>query len=521
MSNFERSIVSLVDPTIKVDLTMMQDMESEKAKSEKVEGAPSGDDELKGSSRVGSMQPLIYINTTKFVETEILNFELSLDGPIPTLDLSVRDQDRKFDVSPPLDGDVINVYLRPPDSKNQKPIRIDFDILSIDPNAESLIYSFTGVMKVPGLFSETNKSFPENTSFEHLQDISEFLKVGFASNETTTDDKMIRICPYVSMRDFIDETVKHTYKDDDSFFTWYIDPYYYLTLVNLNKQFSTEDKTEEINLTNPTMQGQWKQGETPEGIKGSLVLTNKPTHTNYNTYIESLALKNNSAVIWQKEGYKRYAQYYNVGDGDAGNEYVSNFVDPLTTKGSEDKFILAKGRPDEKWYKDQNKYKWLGKQSSLIEKGNVHDNYLFSEVLNHQNLQEINKLSLTVSLKYVNMYIYKYMRIPVLIYQDATNRENFETLKRRDKDLGEDKENNPNSKGEPGAGGDFARDTSTGGTPATKPGDDQRDSVKNEFLSGYYVVSGIRYKWTAPGPIKMYLTLVRREWPIPAKNSNA
>ena len=113
------------------------------------------------------------------------------------------------------------------------------------------------------------------------------------------------------------------------------------------------------------------------------------------------------------------------------------------------------------------------------------------------------------------------MRIPVLIYQDATNRENFETLKRRDKDLGEDKENNPNSKGEPGAGGDFARDTSTGGTPATKPGDDQRDSVKNEFLSGYYVVSGIRYKWTAPGPIKMYLTLVRREWPIPAKNSNA
>ena len=57
-------------------------------------------------------------------------------------------------------------------------------------------------------------------------------------------------------------------------------------------------------------------------------------------------------------------------------------------------------------------------------------------------------------------------------------------------------------------------------TPGGKVGDDQRDAIKNEFLSGYYVVSGMKYKWTSPGPISMEMTLLRREWPIPAKNKN-
>jgi hypothetical protein len=47
---------------------------------------------------------------------------------------------------------------------------------------------------------------------------------------------------------------------------------------------------------------------------------------------------------------------------------------------------------------------------------------------------------------------------------------------------------------------------------------DPRNQTKNEFLSGYYVVGGIRYTYSSPGPVKQSLTLIRREWPIPAKN---
>ena len=36
----------------------------------------------------------------------------------------------------------------------------------------------------------------------------------------------------------------------------------------------------------------------------------------------------------------------------------------------------------------------------------------------------------------------------------------------------------------------------------------------------YYVINSIKYVYEAPGPVKMKLNLLRREWPIPAKNKN-
>jgi hypothetical protein len=125
-------------------------------------------------------------------------------------------------------------------------------------------------MKIPGLYAETNKSFPKDTSFNHLQDVAEFLKIGFASNETTTQDKMVRLCPYINLNEFLDETVNSSYKDEDSFFCWFIDPYYYLNYVNLNKQFSLDDKTDPINITNGNIGLGWDQGETEKSIKGVL-----------------------------------------------------------------------------------------------------------------------------------------------------------------------------------------------------------------------------------------------------------
>ena len=512
MSNFERSIVTLIEPTIKVDALFVEDSESKEAVDQKLPGSPSGDDKLKQSNRQGYSSPVIFINTTKFEESDLDSFELDLYGPVPTINFSITDSQRKMNISGPLDGDVISLYMKPPDDKNQRPFRMDFDITSMDPSGD-FNFRFSGLMKVPGLYAETNKAFPKDTSFNHLQDVAEFLKIGFASNETATEDKMVRLCPYTNLNEFLDETVNSSYKDEDSFFCWFIDPYYYLNYVNLNKQFSLDDKTDPINITNGNLGLGWDQNDTEKSIKGSLVLSNSPDKAGTNVFIKTFSLENNAASISLKEGYKRYVQYYNVGDGTAKGEYVSNFVDPLTTKGAEDKLILAKGRRDEDRYKTQVKYKWLGKISGDVDGGNMHDNFIFSEVLNHQNKKEITKQSLKIEMEQVNFYIYKYMRIPVLIYQAADNNAQFNKMNQRDKDLGENKPEVPPN----------GRDTTQGNTqtaPGAKVGDDQRDAIKNEFLSGYYVVSGMKYKWTSPGPICMEMTLLRREWPIPAKNKN-
>ena len=44
--------------------------------------------------------------------------------------------------------------------------------------------------------------------------------------------------------------------------------------------------------------------------------------------------------------------------------------------------------------------------------------------------------------------------------------------------------------------------------------------VKNEFLSGYYIISEIKYKYDKGGPITQSLKLLRREWPIPGRNKD-
>ena len=352
----------------------------------------------------------------------------------------------------------------------------------------------------------------------YVQDICEEVGLGFASNETATDDSMTRICPYETYETFVNSVVKNSYLDDNSFFDWYIDPYYYLCLVNLNKQFDLEDKLEDVNISSTVpLSGEYVADKNTEDTKsGKLVLTNQKEVKGWNVFINTWSHKNNSAGIWLINGYKRYSQYLDIKEDTS--EYVSTFVDPLTTPGAESGYILSKGKANDDFYKKQIKYKWLGKQATLTEGGNVHDNYIFSGLLNFQNLTEIGKLSLNITLDGLNFYIYKYMRIPIAIYEDGSEGvDRMGKLKIRDKDLGEDdyssKGNDTPGRGGEGQGSDDETSNESIGT-------DPRDQIKNEHVSGYYIVNGIEYTFNGTGPVKMKLNLIRREWPIPAKNSN-
>ena len=59
------------------------------------------------------------------------------------------------------------------------------------------------------------------------------------------------------------------------------------------------------------------------------------------------------------------------------------------------------------------------------------------------------------------------------------------------------------SKGGDDKGEDGENDASTSGN---------QNGVKNEFLTGFYVVDGVEYLYSAPGPLRMKLHLLRREY---------
>ena len=113
----------------------------------------------------------------------------------------------------------------------------------------------------------------------------------------------------------------------------------------------------------------------------------------------------------------------------------------------------------------------------------------------------------------MNFYVYKYMKIPIAIYEQGNGKSNIDKLKARDEALGEGGNLDKKPEGVLTANRD-------GGNNPDELGADQRDGIKNSFLSGNYVVGGVKYTYQSPGPIKMSLTLIRREWPIPAPLKN-
>jgi hypothetical protein len=516
MATVDRDILTIVEPTIKVDEIFIEDEQSEDAKKETA--VENQNQTINQQSYEGGIYPMVQIGSNKILQEDLDYMELNVSGLVPTATFTVSDSLNKFtDIEYPLDGTVVSLYLKPRPMNEYRPIRVDFDILRIssnpavpaseDSDAIPPTYTFTCIMKVPLLFADVIQGFDAGNSFDHLLECAEGLGLGFASNEDSTDDSMPRIVAQQGRDEFINQTTLSAYKDDESFFDSYIDLQYYLCFVNVNKQFSEEDEMETVKAT-PQVDVELQvnsdqMGE--DGFEASLRLSNGQDVAGSNLSIASYNLVNNSGDIWQTNGYARQIKYLNLNENNNGGPtggLESFMITPLNTPGSEENRIPLRGRADEDYWQDNNKIKYLGKQPSE-DFENVHSNYMYSIANNLGNNDEINKMILEVELDVVNWSLYKYQRIPVIIYTEGEV--NSKSLENRDSQLGDDIQ--------PQAAKD------EGGDETKYDGPNQQ--VRNEFLTGYYVISDIQYKYNKETTkITQALKLLRREWPIPAKNKD-
>jgi hypothetical protein len=438
----------------------------------------------------GSAAPVIKINTYKLVPDSIIKFSMTSAGFIPTIKITFVDNTKQFGGDFPKDGDLLEVYIRSSNDAKFKKLRINFDITSITskPFQGMISYSLSGIMRIPDMFSEQQISLPEDSSYNHLLEICELLKLGFASNETKTDDDMPRFNPNNTMKDFLTKTLETCYKDEDSFFTSYIDLFYYLCFVNVNTLFSLNEEFEDSTIDTVSSLIQDKDGDSAqEGQDTKLFFTNHPKYVETSSYITDYRLFNNAGDIWMSNGYKRYSQYMDMDSF----EFQSFFVDPFTTTGSENDFVILKGKQGDNSYEKQNKYAYLGRMYSTENEGNLHPNYHYSKILNHQNNQELNKMGLTIVLNQVSSNIYRYKRIPLAIFERGGNMINNQNMQTRDEDRGTVAEQSPDDT--------YARTESW---------------LKNNFLSGWYVVRDYSINYSKAG-ITQTVNLIRREWPTP------
>ena len=161
---------------------------------------------------------------------------------------------------------------------------------------------------------------------------------------------------------------------------------------------------------------------------------------------------------------------------------------------------LRGNRNDER-YKTQVKHKYMGRQNAGEDGlGNTHKNLMYTQIFNKQNQMELEKMKLKVTLDGFNPSIYKYSKVPVMMYlYDGAEIEAAQH-------------------------GDFKRDEAgftdrpmQAGKSEDSDSQDITQKVDN-FLTGFYVIENLDYTYDIDEGMKTICTLIRREWPTRVKN---
>lgn len=472
----------------------------------------------KQTSVIATIQPMVLINGYQFAPSDVEFFELDLTEVIPKCSLVLRDSAGKFSVgSYPRDGDFFTILINSKNQETFKSIHMDFDITESDApregNVGAATFTLEGMCKIPRLFAEDCVNFESATSLDHIKQIAMDLELGMATNIDEAKDAQSRIMAYEPYIDFIRKVVRESYVGEESFQKWWVDSYYYLNYVDVNALFNSpnppiEEFAESLASAAESMTPDAKsdkEAETGNNIEVPLMLTNHIAFMGNNAFIESSRIINNSNLISTVAGYAREVMIY---DNNGDKKKQEFRIEPLGGKDLRELEEPLRGNRNDKRYKDQIKYKYIGRQEAGEDGlGNVHPNAAFAKLHNKQNELETQKMKLEVTLNSFNPSLYKYQKIPILMYHvnpDAIYQN--ERIKGDKKELGMDKDE-PFNLGE---------------DPDLDPERLPKQAL-DTFLSGYYIIEDIKYTYSAKDSkarnnAKQVVTLLRREWPTRTEN---
>lgn len=488
MANEKQTIRVLTEPTIILD--DMQGMDVEDGTST-VGGSPTSP--VSYSKQYGAVFPVVQVNQTMFPTEQVTALRINSVGEIPFVSVTILVKDKSFySTSFPKDGDLVSVFIRSRDDAF-KPIRNDYEITNV--NVNSAIGSgedgydtmtISGKLWIPGY--DAVKTFSKKgTSMRALMETATDLNLGFATNEVDTADEQVWLCPSDKTSSFIYQTAMSSWKDDNSFFSYFIDYYYYFNFVNMEPLFAELPEIDEA-LSLDLLTNDYGKDSVQGKSKTRLVLTDWDEVGGTPMHITSYALFNNSAAINSTYGYKSYANYYDA----LIRESQSIYVDPKTTEGAERDMVLLKGRPGENFYLQQVESKWMGSQYG--ESGeNCHGKYLYSRLNNFQNNVHLEKMGLRLTLAGFNVNLRRMMTVPVVI----VIKKDF-VRKRINEPADQDQQTVPT--GEDGTKSALSFEE----TPITL----------DKTISGYYVISDMAIVYEN-GKFRHDCTLLRREWPAP------
>lgn len=499
------NLVRLIeDPKIKKDIRF-----DELSLSENGGTSTNGGSQL---NTVGNDYPIIRINDMVLGKDDIQSMLISSKGFLPTIELSLKFANTALiSKNMPKDGDMISVFVRTNTSAINY-LRNDFIINHVDSNISSKSANNTvflrGELFIEGFTSNNNTFGIIGTSKDVMKEIAKKFKMGFAYNDADDmDDLQNWLCCFSSPQVFIEDVTRHSWKNNMSFFKSWVDLYYNLCFVNVNKFLSSDENPEdEIDLTffssTVALNDLTSSNDKPDNAKPFLkVFSNFDSFKGSSFYISKWHPVNRSNSL--SSGYSNIIHSFTHNQ----NVYIENkdncedtlIVNPVYDTSKLDSYIILRGRakydenanPDNEQarvnYSMQNTYInhiWSGVEYKMDKdensssnntwSGNVHHNYHNAAYQNEINDIELNKLYIEVVCDGLCLQVMRGERVPVFLKYNTP----------LDKNISPD------------------------------------DPGFNRFYSGYYIVDSIEYKYngkvkTGYSPFSTIMSLKRREWPTP------
>jgi len=463
--------------------------------------------------------PLIKINDYIFNRDEIVNMNIDTTNFLPKITLSVNFLNQVFlSKEMPKDGDIISIAIR---SRNDllKIVRNDYVITGVHvmPNLTDFKspvgMTFYGELFIPGLKSQKNDFSFLGTSYMALQDFAKKFNLGFASNESDTNDKQVWLKANIAGDIYVRDVINKSWKNAESFYDCWIDLYYNLNFVNINKQLLSIESEVDIGVSLTNIDKNWSHGAktAPEyAVPIGKVFSNYPNYRTTSFYISSWRPINRSSDITFTIGTKTTCEMFehnkNVYLNPKATKYWAIPIEPIYDKKKASAGILLRGRAayvkDDKnkdlqranySYVDlYEKYPWLGIQYTVSNPdedhlswdGNHHKNYQRSRIHNLINLKELDKLNLHIQVDGNNMNVLKGEKVPVVLIK---------------KDIVEN---------------------------AAMEANNNFKDIVDLFYSGWYYVKGFVINWSSSNKDSVIsgftqdFILTRREWPTPIPTEN-
>lgn len=359
--------------------------------------------------------PIVYYNNLQIEYKDVDYLRLYISNNLPCLQLVFYDtfgtmKDQNF----PLDDSKITVFMS---SKTEqlKSVHMDFKIRKFHVTGKA--YTIEGIIDVNELFIRKYKSFQKKTSFYTLQDIANEIGLGFATNIDNTNDAMTWINPGKTYNRMIMEITNAAYKSDETYLVSYIDFFYNLVYVDVEKELR-RDLKQELGIGNTGLEDMYKKS--PDFVS-QFMLTNDLGFRSTNMFFKSHSVINKSSSVSLREGYFTKVKYYDA----IQKDFLVFDVDSLTY--DEKNKIILKGKPgDENFKKQKFDLVYKGK----LDLDNMYPNYQYSQVQNNRNLVDLKKIGLQVIMANPNFNLYRFKKVFLTLSRQAPSVINSEVNSR-------------------------------------------------------------------------------------------